>query len=135
MLAALDLASTRLVSPLQKLAIKFRPISDLSNLERFESFIKPPWLAIILYTILPRKKAISSAQQLSGPQILTDSSVRNGHIGISIHSPNIANFPVSLTKNVTSNTLNVFSGELLAIDVALAQIIHLSDTSLTISDL
>lgn len=54
--------------------------------------------------------------------------VRNGHVGIGIHSPNIANFPVSSTTIATSNTLNVFSGELLAIDVALAQLIHLSGT-------
>ena len=52
-------------------------------------------------------------------------------MGIGIHSPNIANFPVSSTTIATSNTLNIFSGELLAIDVALAQLIHLSGTKLS----
>ncbi len=34
-LSALNLASTRLISPLQKLAQKFQPLGDLSTLEKF----------------------------------------------------------------------------------------------------
>lgn len=78
-----------------------------------------------------RDKAVSFAQNLSGPAILTDSSVQNGHVGIGIHSPKIANFPVSSTTIATPKTLNIFSGELLAIDMALARLTHLSVTGLS----
>ncbi len=40
--SALDLESTRLVSPPQKLATKFRFLGDLSTLERFDAYIQPP---------------------------------------------------------------------------------------------
>ncbi len=43
-------------------------------------------------------------------------------MGIRIYSPNIAHFPVSSTTVATTHTLNVFTGELFAIDVALAQL-------------
>ena len=128
-LSAIDLASTRLVSPLQRLALKFRPLGKLSNLEKFESFIQPPWLATMPCIIPPREKPISSAQNLSGPAIFTDSSARNGVVGIGIHSPNVSHFPISSATIASTNTLNVFSGELLAIDVALTQFTHFSNTN------
>ncbi len=39
-LSALDFSNTPLISPLQKLGIKFRPLGDFSNLERFNGFIQ-----------------------------------------------------------------------------------------------
>ena len=62
--------------------------------------------------------------------IFTDSSARNGVVGIGIHSPNISHFPITSATIASSNTLNVFSGKLLAIDVALDQLIHLPITNL-----
>lgn len=72
-------------------------------------------------TIPPRDKAISAAQNLSGPAIFTDSSVQNGVVGIGIHSPNISHFPISSATIAPINMLNV-------IDVALTQLIHPSNT-------
>lgn len=106
-----------------------QPLGDLSNLEKFESFIQPPWLLTVPCIILPRDKAISFAQSLASQAIFTDSSARNGVIGIGIHSPNISSFPISSATIASTSTLNVFSGELLAIDVALAQLTHLLNTN------
>ena len=125
-LSALDLASTRFISPLQKLAIKFRHLEDLSTLEKFEPYIQPPWLANISCNIPPRAEAILSAKNLTGPAIFTDSSARNRHVGIGIYSSNLTYFPVSSTTVASTNILNTFASELLAIDVALAQLILLS---------
>ena len=120
----MDLASSRLVSPLQKLAIKFRPLGDLSSLEKFDTYTQPPWLASATCVIPSRAEAILLAKNLSGPAVFTDSSARNNLVGIGIQSPNIAHFPVSSTTVGTTQALNVFIGELLAIDVALAQLIY-----------
>lgn len=124
-LSALDLASTRLISPLQKLALKFRQLSNLSNLEKFEAFIQPPWLASVPCMILSRDKALFSAQNLSGPAIFTDSSAQNGHLGIGIHSPNIPCFLISSATVATTITHYIISGKLFAIDIALAHLISL----------
>lgn len=48
-------------------------------------------------------------------------------MGIGIHSPNIAHFPVSSTIVATTHMFNVFIGERLAIDVTLAQLGFLSN--------
>lgn len=80
-------------------------------------------------TILSRDKAVSFAQNLVKSAIFTGSSARNEVIGIGIHSPNILNFPISSATIATTTTLNVFSGELLAIDVALAQLTHFVNTN------
>lgn len=80
-------------------------------------------------SIPSRDKAVSLAQNLPNPAIFTDSSARNQVIGIGIHSPNISNFPISSATIATTATLNVFSGELLAIDVALAQLTHMVNTN------
>ncbi len=123
----MDLESTCLVSPLQKLAKKFCFLGDLSTLERFDAYIQPPWVPKATCIILPRAQASLSAKNLSGPAIFTDSSAQNGLVGIGIHSPNIAHFPVYSTTIATTHTVNVFTGELLAIDVALAQLSFLSN--------
>ena len=84
--SALDLASICFISPLHNLAIKFRPLEDLSILEKFEPYIQPPWLANISCNIPPRAEAILSAKDPTGSAIFTDSSARNGHVGIGIYS-------------------------------------------------
>ena len=117
MASALDLESTRLVLPLQKLATKFCLLGDLSTLERFVAYIQSPCVPKTACIIFPRAEAILSAKNLSGPAIFTDSSARNSLVGIGIHNLNITHFPVSSNKVVTSHTLNVFTDELLAIDV------------------
>lgn len=119
-ISALDMESTRLVSPLQKLAIKFRQLGDSSILKRFDAYIQPPWVSNPTCIILPQDQAIRSAKPLSSPAIFTDISARNSLVGIGIHSPNIAHFPVSSTTVASTHMLNVFIGELLAIDVVLA---------------
>ena len=117
-LSALHLASTRLISPLQKLAVKFRPLGDLSTLEKFENYIQPPWLANISCNILPRPEVALSAQNPTGSTIFTDSSARNGHVGIGIYSPNATDIPVSSTTVASKDMLNAFTRKLLAVDVA-----------------
>ncbi len=112
--------------PLQKLAQKFQPLGDLSTLEKFEPYIQPPWLANISCSILPRPEAVLAAQNLIDPAIFTDSSARNGLVGIGIYSPNMRIIPISSTTVATTDTLNAFTGELLAIDVALAQLLFLA---------
>ena len=46
-LFAIDFANTCLVSPLQRLELQFRPLNNLSNLEKFELFIQISCLATI----------------------------------------------------------------------------------------
>ena len=113
-----------MISPLQRLASKLRPLEDLSSLEKFVTYTQAPWLASATCVTLSRVEAILAAKNLSIPAIFTDSSARNGLVGIGIRSPNISYFPVSSTIVGTTHALNVFIGELLAIDVALAQLIH-----------
>ena len=74
-LSALNLASSQVIAPPQKLAIKFQPLEDLSILEKFESYIQPPWLPNISCNIPLQPKAILVAQNVMGPVIFTDSSV------------------------------------------------------------
>ena len=126
MLSDLNLTSTRLISLLHRLALKFRPLGDLSHAEKLEAFIQPPWQETVPYTILPRDKAIPFAQNTSSHAIFTDSSACNGLIGVGIHNPNIAQFLISSTTMATTDIINVFAGELMAIDIALAQLFHLS---------
>ena len=80
-------------------------------------------------TIPLRDKAISSAQNLSAPAIFTESSAQNGVVGIGIYSPNVSHFLISAATIASTNTLNVFFGELLAIDMALTQLTHLFNTN------
>ena len=108
-----------MVSTLQKLAKKFHPLRDLSILKMFDTYIQTQWVTNATCIILPRGKAISSAKNLSGPANFTNSSASNNLIGIEIHNPNIVYFFVSSTLVATTNTLKVFTGGLLAIDVAL----------------
>lgn len=126
LLSALDLANTRFISPLQKLAIKFRSLGDLGTLEKFDAYIQPPWLANATCIIPPRVEATASAKNLSGPAIFTDISAGNNLVGIGIHSPNIAHLLVPSTTVATTHILNVFADELVAINVAMAQLTHLS---------
>lgn len=125
-LSALNLASTRLISPLQNLATKFQPLGDLSTLEKFEAYIQPPWLPNISCNISPRPEAILAAQNVMGPAIFTDSSARNGLMEIGIYSHGMSRIPTSSTTVATTDTLNAFTGELLAMDVALAQLLFLA---------
>lgn len=74
----------------------------------------------------PETKPFLLHKNTSSHAIFIDSSARNGLIGVGIHSPNIAQFPISSTTVATTDILNVFAGELLAIDIALAQLFHLS---------
>ncbi len=108
------------------MAQKFQPLGELSTLEKFEPYIQPPWLANISCSILPRSKAVLTAQNLMGPAIFTDSSARNGLVGIEIYSPNMRSISISSTTMATTDTLNAFTGELLAIDMALAQLLFLA---------
>ena len=113
-----------MISPLQRLASKFCPLENLSSLEKFDTYTQGLWLASATCVPPSRAEAILAAKNLSGPAIFTDSSAGNSLVGIGIRSPNISYFPVSSTKVGTTHALNVFIGELLAIDVALAQLIH-----------
>ncbi len=81
-LSALDLTSSRLISPLQRLASKFRPLEDLSSLEKFDTYTQAPWLASVTCVTSSRAEAILAAKNLSGPAIFTDSSARNGLVKI-----------------------------------------------------
>ncbi len=82
------------------------------------------------FIIPSRPKAILSVQNLSSPAIFIHSSACNWHIGIDIHNRNMLDFPVSSTTVPTIHTPNIFKGELLAIDVALAQLTHSSSPDL-----
>ncbi len=113
-----------MISPLQKLASKFRPLEDLSSLEKFDTYTQAPWLASATCVTPSRAEAILAAENLSGPAIFTYSSAQNGLVGIGIRSPNISYFPVPSTTVRTTHALNVFTGDLLAIDVGLVQLIH-----------
>lgn len=60
-LSALDVANTCFMSPLQRLAKKFGSLGDLSNLEKFDAYIQPPWLANATGIIPSRAEAIAAA--------------------------------------------------------------------------
>lgn len=80
--------------------------------------------------LLPRDEAIFFAQNMASQEIFIDSSARHGVIGIDINNPNIASFPIFSATIASTSMLNIFSGKLLVIDVALAQLTHHLKTNL-----
>lgn len=98
----------------------------MSTLEKVKPYIQPPWLPNILCNIPPQPEAILATQNFMGPAIFTDNSARSGLVEIGIYSHNMKSIPIFSTTVATTDILNAFTGELLAIDVALAQLLFLA---------
>lgn len=61
-----------------------------------------------------------------GSAIFTDSSAWNSLVRIGIYIHDMSRIPTSSTTVATTDTFNAFTGELLSIDVALAQLLFLA---------
>ena len=119
---AISLSNKTWRSPLQRIAEKFQSI-DLSLVEKIGAYSKAPWEEPPLVVILPRKQAILLAQQMQEPSAFTDASERNNLLGIECHW-NTTGF-ASISRTVAKGPdLSSYLGELLAIEAALAQLLH-----------
>ena len=77
--------SKRWISPLQKIAEKFKAL-DLTGLEKIEAFVKAPWVPPVPVHIFDKEEAIQGARNLDPwkPVVFTDGSARNNAIGIGV---------------------------------------------------
>lgn len=122
----LNLENKTWISPLQKIALKFQKL-DLSNLEQIFSYTKAPWIPPVK-VIIPTSgaEAIQAAQGFKGAAGYTDASGRNNVIGIGVHWQQMNVPPVSLTIS-SADRLNVYAGDLAAIDACVSQLIQLAN--------
>ena len=81
----IDLSNKRWISPLQKIAEKFKAL-DLAGLEKIEAFVKAPWVPPVLVHIFDKEEAIQRAKNLDPSKLVefTDGSARNNGIGIGV---------------------------------------------------
>ena len=59
----IELSIKRLISPLQKIAERFKTL-DLAGLEKIEAFIKAPWVPPVPVRIFDKEEAIQRAKNL-----------------------------------------------------------------------
>ena len=60
----IDLSNKRWISPLQKMAEKFKAL-DLEKMEKIEAFVKAPWVPPVQVNIFGREKAIQKAKDFN----------------------------------------------------------------------
>ena len=122
---ALNLDNKTWISPLQKIALKFQKL-DLSETEQIHPYAKAPWIPSVKVVISSAKpEAIRAAQEYKGEAGYTDASGRNDLIGIGVYWQHIYAPSISLTMS-SMQRLNVYSGELAAIDASIFQLLQLA---------
>ena len=92
-------------------------------MEKIGAYSKAPWDEPPLVVIHPRKQATLLVRQVQGPSAFTDVSEQNNLLGIGCHW-NTTGF-ASISRTVAKGPdLSSYLGELLAIEAALAQLLH-----------